>query len=110
MESIRSFFYYLVSVFVQSESGLVQPQKSLPLAWIIGILTGAAIILGRPNIAAAETCGASEWGCPGYWLNVYCPSSSCTSTNPPLCFNGHEQTAGVWRKYAEGVDRCCCYA
>ncbi len=41
--------------FVTSESGYVSPRTGLPVAWVVGLLLAAAVVLA-PDPAEARTC------------------------------------------------------
>ena len=70
MGRILPFLYNLMSGFIQSESGQAQFKKSLPLAWVAGIIAGAAIML---HISAeADECLLS--------CAVNCEGDSCLIT------------------------------
>ena len=44
-----------VREFIVSESGVVSARTGLPVAWVVGLLLAAAVILG-PDPAEASTC------------------------------------------------------
>lgn len=72
----------LLRMFLRSESGLVQSQqRSLPIAWVAGVMAGAAVVLsGTPQKVFAAVCDGPI-GCPGSFLNGRCTDgASCNTT------------------------------
>ena len=87
------------SSFVGNESGLVQPQKSLSLAWGAGILAGAAMVLGAPQATHADPqyC-TGEYDCRGRPL---CPGSGatcedCCANHNPNSYCAPDQQCYYW--------------
>ena len=101
MERLRSMVD-LMRWLLASESGAVRLQKSLPLALVAGILTGAAVLLGPTPGNAVDTC-------PGVWGL----DSDCKNKAPEYCSGWcdgrYGQSAGGCLQYSQTEWKCCCY-
>lgn len=95
-----------VVAFFGTESGLVRPQKSMPLAWTTGLLAMAAAVIGLPETALAACDGPV--GCPGTWTASYCISGGACD----YVFCGNHPAE--WRHTGNSPDpadvRCCCFS
>ena len=71
-------FRRTVSEFISSESGFVSPRMGLPMAWVVGLLLVATVML-TPSPAAA--CPSAYWeNCPEAGCDQYCEMQGCPGT------------------------------
>lgn len=86
---------HTLSGFFSDETGSVKQRSSLPVAWAIGILIGAAVFLGTPDKAEAATCWAYPNCNPrdGYAPCYYACIDNCNSYNSQGCV---EYTPGFY--------------
>ena len=84
--------------FVTSESGYVSPRTGLPVAWVVGLLLAAAVVLA-PDPAEARTCNV------GYETVTDCHQNkqSCAQK----CDNGRHCDSYMCSVYDD--DLCYCY-
>lgn len=82
------------SQFLASETGSVNQRAGLPVAWTVGVLVGAAALLGTPEAVKADPhyCG-SIGGTSNCWyrcITVYgCPQyASCSDHCKCFCSDG----------------------
>ena len=81
--------------FVTSESGVVSARTGLPVAWVVGLLLAAAVVLGPDPAEAAcdegyydvENCHSNEQSCAQICDNgAKCPSYMCSVYDDDLCY------------------------
>ena len=87
---------HALNAFVNDESGLVQPKKSMPLAWVVGTLAVATIMFGTPGTAEAAYCWASDQSCS---TDLQCTAVICPE---------HQWSGGECLQYGSAGLRCRC--
>ena len=64
-------FRRTASEFISSESGFVSPRMGLPMAWVVGLLLVATVVLTPSPVEAS--CGPVAWeNCPDAGCAQYC--------------------------------------
>lgn len=63
----------MLKSFFLNESGFVAPWTALSYSWIVGVLAGAATLLGTVTPALALTCWAD---CCSGTTTIHCPEGS----------------------------------
>ena len=67
-----------IAEFVRSESGEVSAKQGFPVAWTGGLLIAAAVVLGAPDTARAESCSVQGGSCNATWQCAsFCASVNC---------------------------------
>jgi hypothetical protein len=81
--------------FVTSESGYVSPRTGLPVAWVVGLLLAAAVVLAPDPAEAAceegyitvEDCIDNEQSCAQRCdEGKHCSSYTCSVYDDDLCY------------------------
>ena len=93
MDFIRS----VLCVLASEDTGA--KRSMLPVAWVGAVMMAAAVVLGMPEKAHAQTCWL-DWGCdtkPAYFCQGRC-QSECGSFSAWGCV-----------RYGSGPYRCKCW-
>ena len=81
LAQIRRF----VQELLWSESGWARMQAGFPLAWMAGVLAGAAVILGLPKVSHATYC--EDYSLCSIW-QLGCFEDCWDICSPNPCNNG----------------------
>ena len=69
-----------VGEFIMNESGRVNPNQGLRLAWAAGVIVAAMVVLGTPPRATAHCASGHPWNCPSHqYCQMACAYHGCNS-------------------------------